>query len=534
MLILGIDTGGTYTDGVVVDRDTRKVLCKAKAFTTHNDLTAGMENCMRAMKIDRWERIEQVSLSTTLATNAIVEGKGGRVGLLLLGGKPEGRLPAEVCVQLGARVNIRGGVCERLDEAELEDALLRFQDQCDAVAISGYASVRNPVHEVQAARKVNETIGLPVVCGHELTSTLGFYERTVTAVLNARLIPLVRNLITAVCWVMSRFGVQAPIMIVRGDGSLMRADYSMERPVETVLSGPAASVIGARFLSRQDNCIVVDMGGTTTDIACLQKGKCTVSTEGARLAGWRTRVKALEICTFGLGGDSEIRPDQDGSVRIGPRRVTPLCRPHMDKELCGLTPTDVLHLTGEYTCWDAEKSRGGAQTMARQCGRETAPFVQALREQIVERLTDCCRAGIEAFDVKESLPLVGVGAPSRIWLADAAAVLKLCSEVPPNAEVANAVGAAVAQVRETSQALIRPNKRNNTYYIFCEGQRLCAADLVQAEQIASHTVRETVSCKARRAGAQDFEVREEKQQIMDQTGTFIELRVRAVACGKPR
>lgn len=533
MLILGIDTGGTYTDGVIIDRDTKRVLCTAKALTTQNDLTIGMENCMRALPFDRWEQIELVSLSTTLATNAIVEGKGCRVGLLLLGKRPEGRLPAEVCVELDAQVDIRGGVREPLDEEALHAALLHLRGRCDAVAVSGYASVRNPAHELQAAKCTGETLGLPVVCGHELTGALGFYERTVTAVLNARLIPIIRNLITTVCWVTNRFGIRAPIMVVRGDGSLMRADYAIERPVETVLSGPAASVIGARFLSGRGDCIVVDMGGTTTDIACLQSGKCAVSNEGARLAGWRTRVRALEICTFGLGGDSEICMQAEEKVKIGPHRVVPLCRGQNAEGESGLTPTDLLHLTGEYVRWDAEPPRLALAEQAARRGMSVRSLADSLRAQVVDQLAACCAAGLAAFGVDGSAVLTGVGAPARIWLADAAAQLGLYADVPRFAEVANAVGAAVGQICETAQVLIRPNRRSNSFDVYTENGRLRADDLTQAQHLARQHARDAAAQKAHRAGAEKFELLEERHMLTDDDKGLIELRMQVTALGYP-
>lgn len=533
MLVLGIDTGGTYTDGVIVERETGRVLQTAKALTTQDELTVGMENCMRALPFDQWEQIGMVGLSTTLATNAIVEKKGCRVGLLLLGARPKGSLPAEECIELGARVDIRGGVRERLDETELHAALLHLRGRCDAVAVSGYASVRNPEQEKQAACAAETLLGVPVVCGHELTGKLGFYERTVTAVLNARLIPVIQKLITTVHWVMNRFAINAPVMIVRGDGSLMRADYAMERPVETVLSGPAASVIGARFLSGRQDCAVVDMGGTTTDVACLRGGVCEISDEGAILAGWKTRVRALQICTFGLGGDSRIAVDADGTVKIGPERIVPLCRTPVCGEQTGLTPTDVLHVTGEYLCGDAERSHAGIRERAAVCGMTAAELTAVLRARVVEQLAGYCRQGMDAFAVGEAGALVGVGAPACVWLANAAAQMKVCADVPRYAEVANAVGAAVGVVCETARVIIRPHKQNNSYYVYTESGRLQTGDLAQAKITARQTARQTAVQKAHRAGADTVDISETVQEIADEGGTLVELRLSATAQGFP-
>jgi len=531
MLILGIDTGGTYTDSVIWDRDSGKILCKTKELTTQHDLIIGIQNCLQSLPAIMLNHIAMVCLSTTLATNAIVEGKGCRTGLLLLGGKPEGEIPADVSVELDARLDIRGGVSRPLEEKALSEAILSLKDQCEAVAVSGYASIRNPLHEVHAAAKIRELLKLPVVCAHELSGNLGFYERTVTAVLNARLIPVIDHLITTVYKVMEQMGIQAPVMIVRGNGSLMRADYAMERPVETILSGPAASVIGARYLSCRQNCLVVDMGGTTTDIASLRDGQCEVSKSGTYLAGFRTHVKALEICTFGLGGDSEIRTDDNGQVQIGPRRIIPFCRAVISGERNGLTPTDVLHVTGEYQCFDTAAAESGMmECFENQNVHETA---SGLRSIIVQKLAACCQESLTVFSKDKSPILIGVGAPAGIWLRDAAKTLEMDFQIPEYSEVANAVGAAVGQIIESSHALIRKNRINDSYYIFTETKRQCALDFKQSIKEAKQIVYSQTGKKARDAGAVAYSITIEEHEITDSNGGFIEFRINAVAIGYP-
>jgi len=307
-LLLGIDTGGTYTDGVIVDGDSpnKEVLHKAKTLTTKEDLSVGIRNCINRLDFTDYRKISLVSLSTTLATNAIVEGKGCEVGLLLIGQLPSGKLPVEHYQVLQGRYDIRGKLLSGLREDECRQSIEQLKGKVEAVAISGYASVRNPAHELMLKGMVREILDLPVVCAHELTSLLGFYDRTVTAVLNARLIPIITELIRAVRVVLGEKGIQAPVMIVKGDGSLMEASIAQERSIETLLSGPAASVIGSRFLTGTENAIILDMGGTTTDIANVDNGKVKIRKDGARVGGWLTRVQSAEIYTYGVGGDSYL------------------------------------------------------------------------------------------------------------------------------------------------------------------------------------------------------------------------------------
>lgn len=324
-LILGMDTGGTYTDAVIVDAESKEIKCKAKALTTKEELHIGIENSIRNLNFFELEKIGLVSISTTLATNAIVESRGGRVGLLYFGDDQEYKMPVCNHQVVKGRFDIMGNETEPIDEAEIKAALLAMAGSVQAIAISGYASVRNPKHEQRARQIARELLDLPVVCAHELTAALGFEQRTVTAVLNAKLLPLIEDLLKATRRVLDQYGIHAPIMIVKGDGSLMPEKVARERPIETILSGPAASVIGGAFLTKMTDAFVLDMGGTTTDIAYIEGGVVKIKKSGAKVGGWTTRVQAAEISTFGIGGDSRIYLDNRGKIQVGPQKVTPLC-----------------------------------------------------------------------------------------------------------------------------------------------------------------------------------------------------------------
>lgn len=323
--IMGIDTGGTYTDSVVICSEDQKVLNKSKAFTTKKNLAAGIMNSINLLAGLEKTPIDMVCLSTTLATNAIVEGQGGRVGLILIGKDPGLSLPVEVKSVLTGRLDIKGREVIPLDTQQIRPAVEKMAGQVDVVAVSGYASVRNPRQEQIVKQIVRENLGLPVVCAHELSGSLGFEERTATVVFNARLIPVIEQLMKAVTEVLESKKIAAPIMVVKGDGSLMGKEYALERPIETILSGPAASVIGGAFLSKEKNALILDMGGTTTDTAVLEQGKVRLNNDGAVIGGFKTRVRAAEIFTVGIGGDSYIRINNSKQLVIGPERAQPLC-----------------------------------------------------------------------------------------------------------------------------------------------------------------------------------------------------------------
>ena len=322
---LGLDTGGTFTDAVVMDLDESRLLCKAKAPTTHEDLCIGIREAVGRMPEDLLSRVGIVSLSSTLATNSVVEGKGARVALVSIGGEYDGSCPADYAVRVSGSHDLGGRETVPLDEDAVIAFLKSIGGRVDGIAVAGYLAVRNPEHEVRVRNLISKILGIPAVCSHELSSELGFSERASTCIMNARLIPVIDDLIRSVKAVLGDMGISAPLMIVRGDGSMMGEAEARIRPVETVMSGPAASLIGAMRLTGRRDAIVMDMGGTTTDIGVVRNGRPRLEKEGATIGGIRTRVAAAEISTSGIGGDSRIGV-LNGEVFLSPLRVIPLCR----------------------------------------------------------------------------------------------------------------------------------------------------------------------------------------------------------------
>jgi len=331
-LLLGIDTGGTYTDAVLFESQSG-VLASAKALTRRHDLSLGIRESMRqALGSFNRQDIELVSLSTTLATNAIVEGQGSSICLILIGypadalkqsrlGEVMGRDPV---VFVAGGHDATGEQVGALDMSKARKAVEAFAAKVSAFAVSGYFSVRNPSHENAVRAMIRDHSGLPVTCGHELTSNLHASRRALTAALNARLISVLSELIQAVQEMLEEQEIQAPLMVVKGDGSLVDAAFALEYPIETILSGPAASVVGSLYLSGKQDACVVDMGGTTTDIALVQGGKPILNRDGATVGGWQTMVQAVQVYTYGLGGDSEVRIEDSSRIDLGPRRLIPL------------------------------------------------------------------------------------------------------------------------------------------------------------------------------------------------------------------
>ena len=365
-LYLGIDTGGTYTDAVIITASDSNVLCSQKALTTRHDLTIGLRQAIEKVVSTLPSpfdvgSIRMVSVSTTLATNALVEGDGSPVCALFIGYEKSMIDKSGIRQKLSnaAIVTIEGGhdgtgqESHELDESAIEHAVKQHNDQVDAFAISSTFGVRNPVHEIRAREIITSLCDKPITCGHELTSALDAPRRALTTALNASLIPRIRKLIDAVDKCMDDFSIKAPLMMVKGDGTVVTADVIQTRPIETILSGPAASMIGAKALCNRDSFIMADMGGTTTDLGVLRDGRVKLNAHGAEVGGTRTMIQAIDLHTFALGGDSLVDIGQDNQIELGPRRAIPISllgqREDVQKQLRSqLTSKDYTPFSGWF------------------------------------------------------------------------------------------------------------------------------------------------------------------------------------------
>ncbi|MDI7275445.1 MAG: hydantoinase/oxoprolinase family protein [Anaerolineae bacterium] len=659
-LLLGVDTGGTYTDAVALSVPGAEVVASAKALTTRADLALGIGRAVAGLEGVDPAAVVLACLSTTLATNAIVEGHGGRVCLVLIGYDPElievfgfrRDLVVDDVVFVEGGHDVYGRAACPLDEGALRRVARERAGHVDAFAISDYLGVRNPEHELRAAELLTGLTGLPVTCGHELSEDLNSVRRATTVALNARLIPLLRDLLLAVRRALTGQGVRAPLMLVKGDGSLMSADLALQHPVETVLSGPAASVLGARHLTGREDLLVVDMGGTTTDLAILRGGRPRASRRGAWVGGWRTLVRAVDTRSVGLGGDSIVALERGGELRLGPERVVPLSlaaaedpslveglerllsperqRPGVPQffsligrsapsdlteteaqllaflqggvrsleeigrqvswaqvylsypnrleaggfvQRISFTPTDALHVLGAYAPWSRQAALLGATILGRRlgmssedlaahvCGLVTDRIAAEIVAQVAadetgdERLLEGRAAAFflgralhperrSVLDVscRLGLPIAAVGAPVRAYFPQMATRLGAELLIPEHAEVANAIGAASGGVVQTVEVRVEPEydvTGIGSYQVYSSEDRREFVDLDEALSYAREAGRRLAVESARRAGAEEIVVHEERQ---DQRGSLAEpgdslylgTRLRFTAAGRPR
>ena len=649
MIGIGIDTGGTCTDAVIYDFEKNTVLAAAKTLTTHRDLKVGITEALRRLPEQLLRRCGQAALSTTLATNACVENLGGRGKIIFFGvsrkvftqtWRSYGFRSLDDILLVDCRIVPDPAASEEPDWEAFREKLPAFLEDCDCVSVVQlYAADHGGAFELKARdiiRSIPDFADMPVILGNTLFADRNAIRRGAGALLNARLVPVVCSFMTAIREVFESFRLEVPITIIRSDGSQMSEAFAQERPVETLLCGPAASVIGACALSDAPNALVVDMGGTTTDIAIVKNRIVRRAQDGIQVGDWKTFVKGLYVDTFGLGGDTRIYYDRGGRIQLSKTRVQPLCSlaseyPQVLEELraldasgrlnvaplhehflllrdieaedpdhtrfynsehalcraladgplsfekaaaamgkdiytadfsrlesarvllrCGLTPTDFMHLRGDYSAYCAEASSCAASFFVRSSEAGSVEDLTAKAYDLVtERLyknivrilltTECDPLARAPFDGQMDslidyswqlartgsrrsrgfLPrifetrakLVGVGAPTHIFLPRVAKMLRTQAVLPEHAAVANAVGAVTGRVIAIAEVEVRPVTGDNygDALVVAQDTRQVFSSRTKALSFARREGRRLVREKALAQGASDrLEIREER------------------------
>lgn len=335
MIGIGIDTGGTYTDIVVYDMENGKVLGSGKTPTTKDHLEVCILRALDSMDQSYIHQAELLALSTTLATNACLENKGGRAKCLMIGMSPESMCNLDqVYGSYGFRdlkeLVFIDGKPEHLfekpedpDWEELKEKGPEWFRGCRAVGITQIYPDANGGRFEQEAEKILKKEGFQVTTAWNMFHDVDVLRRGAGTLLNARLIPIITDFLDAVRKALAERNLKMPIAIVAGNGNQMAEAVACERPVETLLSGPAASAVGGSVISGEPDGILVDMGGTTTDIALIREGEPVLADQGISIGQWRTTVKGLYVDTTLLGGDSEVL-FENGRILLGKERVIPL------------------------------------------------------------------------------------------------------------------------------------------------------------------------------------------------------------------
>lgn len=325
--IIGIDTGGTYTDAVLLDKASKNVLETAKVPTNHHNLALSTGDALaillKTSGVDTND-IFRLALSTTLATNAVIENKGARVAAFVIGYVKHFKLPITATVFAKGGHNISGEEEEKLDIDSIVDTIQGIRNEVDAYAVCSAMSMTNPSHEQVIEKAVSMLDPKPVFCSHKISQHAGMRERSATAALHAKLMPLMEDFIVGIQAAMIKNNLHCPVVLIAGNGTQVSFQDAVEQAGVTVASGPACT---AGFGASQEThvALVVDVGGTTTDIAMIKNGKMVLASEGFQIGDWQVHVEAVDMFTGGIGGDSHVMVDTNGKITIGPTRVIPLC-----------------------------------------------------------------------------------------------------------------------------------------------------------------------------------------------------------------
>ena len=461
MYIIGIDVGGTNTDAALLCDS--KVLAMAKVPTNHQDLFSSTWQALGEVLCHCEQGTPlRLQLSTTLSTNAVVEGRGAPTQVVAIPGPGVNLETLDfpfVIHELAGYIDHRGREVSPLDDNQIQDLRrLLGSGQDQAVAVVGKFSQRNPNQELKVATELAKWYGGTISLGHRLSGRANFPRRIVSTYLNASVAQQQLDFVQMWDDVLDQleFPVQ-DLVILKADGGTMTLRNAGERPIETILSGPAASIMGVQALIRRQeaNYLILDIGGTTTDMAAVVDGEVLFERDGASIAGYKTLVPAVLTRSIGLGGDSEISYQEEEGITIGPQRAgQPLC-------LGGkrLTPTDAAVALGLVDLGSRQVAIQGWKRWADDLMLEWDELAQAVIDAFIKKL----RLEVDEFYRElESMPLytvqavlnppelrpqavVGLGAPAPVFIPKLAEVMGLPHEVLRYSAGANAIGAAAAQ-----------------------------------------------------------------------------------------
>lgn len=451
MLRIGIDVGGTHTDAVLLDGDA--VVASTKSLTTA-DVLSGILNALEAILSGRpgiESRIEAVMLGTTQFTNAVVERRElSEVAAIRIGAPsgmglpPKVGWPEDISRSLGDNVyTVRGGyLYDGCPLAEFDDAELRkvvddlVRKRVEAVSISAAFSPMNPAPELELCDRIKAALpGVRITLSHKV-GRLGILERENAALLNASLLNFADRVVTSFVAAIRQRGLQCRFFVSQNDGTLMDAEFARLYPALTFASGPTNSLRGACKLTGLDDAVVIDIGGTTSDIGVLQDGFPRESNVVIEVGGVRTNFRMPDILALGLGGGSLVA---DGGNVVGPRSVGH--RLVNEGLIFGgetLTATDVVVASGHAAVGDISRVRGLDPRV-----------VETARASIIHTLN----LGIEKMKPSsDPLPVILVGGGAMLVTESLAGTERVLR--PEHAGVANAIGAAIAQIGGEAERLV--------------------------------------------------------------------------------
>lgn len=474
---IGIDIGGTHSDGVLIQG--ARLVAAAKARTRHGDLLASINLLLEHLLAGQDASLVQcVNLSTTLTTNAIITGKVAPVAVLVSAGPGiavENYRIGDEFYHVAGSLNHVGYETASTEPEELAAVLGRCQDQgISHFAVIGKFSPRNPEHELQMAEAVKAGAAV-VCCGHQLSGQLNFGRRINSTYFNAAVWGIARSFAKALQQSLEQFGLtHAEVNILKADGGTLPLSRALDAPVQSILSGPAASVMGIlATMPVQEDVVLLDIGGTTTDIALFAGGQPLLEREGIAIAGRPTLVRALRVTSIGVGGDSLLHIDADGVVRCGPERLGPCMAAG------GSAPAlmDAFNLLGHAEFADVAASKAGLAALAAKHDMSPEVLAQAALNAAATAIDSAVSGLIDQVNSKpvytiheileerriEPRQMLLIGGPAEAFqpLLGEKTGMTICC--PPLASVTNAIGAALC--RSTSALVLHADTSRGSLHV---------------------------------------------------------------------
>lgn len=485
-MLIGIDVGGTTTDAVLIRNG--EVCSTAKVSTEPGNLLNSLLEALDAISRDvPPEQLERVVFSTTVITNLIAEGKTDRVALVLIPGP--GVNPASYTFPdsfyLKGAMDYRGREIDPLDEVEIRRTvgLIRESGFSRAAIISKFGQ-RNSSHELRVEEIFREDYpGCKLELGHKVSGKLNFPRRIATAMLASATRERYQEFVEKIKKALDERNIRAPVYILKADGGTLPVEKSIEFPVETIFSGPAASTVGALALTPEgQTSVVVDIGGTTTDLALILSGKPLLASKGAKLGGFLTHVRAFAVRSIAVGGDSVIRVKDlspgTKQITIGPDRAGPAyCMGGKET-----TPTDALKFLGLIEVGNHERASEAIKVTASELGKSETETASLIVDRVAQMIADAVNEMFfeweqepayrvwEVLQEKKARPenVVGIGGGAKGLIAEIAKKLDANPVIPEYAEVGNAIGAAVA--RPTLTLNLHIDTEQKMYSVAEEGE----------------------------------------------------------------
>ena len=536
-MLLGLDVGGTFTDAVIIDG--HRVVATAKRRTTKDNLMNGIGEALDAV-LEGYDtsNIEQVTLSTTVVTNTIVEEKEQVVDLYVVTGP--GRNVDDIFpvkpIYLQGYTDHRGIVVEHTPADAVRGIanMVQARSGTDLAAVSAKFGVRNPQEELSITEELKNTYHV-ISNGSLLSGSLNFPRRTISAYFNSAVTPVFTVFKKNVEDALSARNIVAPLHILKADGGSLPIEHMVSRPVETAFTGPAATVLGLSALGVIGNqhTVALDIGGTTTDISLWKHGRPLMTKNGVSIREYPSAVRSFAVTSVGIGGESVVR-FKNGNLTVGPERVGP------SVALGGVEPTlgDALIVLGHANYGDFNLASRALQDLADAIQATLqSNNVNTLNNQltliktssdvarlILQNALETIQRGVdEVITVENKRPIyvvadivnpdifvpehiVVVGGTAPSLGASIGEYMELPITIPENAAVANAIGAALAL--STIELTVHVDTKRRLLVIPELGIKQQNCTLKRAEQVVERA-KEALSEEALRLGldtAQEIEV----------------------------